>query len=65
MRITLGEPLDISAGKWLLNPGAVFLPTGVAHWLLLDLGERTATWMTAPFDPAPAAERARRLGFEL
>ena len=65
LRITPGEPLDISAGKWLLNPGPVFTPTGVACWLLLDLGERTATWKAAPFDPAPAAERARRLGFAL
>ena len=32
---------------------------------LLDLEARTATWMAAPFDPAPAAERARRLGFAL
>jgi len=65
VRITFGEPLDIGTGKWLLNPGAVFMPTGVAHWLLLDLGAHTATWMTTPFDPAPAAERARRLGFAL
>ena len=63
-----GEPLDIGQGKWLLNPGAVAscrAGDGVAHWLLLDLGAHTATWMTAPFDPAPAAERARRLGFAL
>jgi hypothetical protein len=65
VRITPGEPLDISAGKWLLNPGPVFTPTGVACWLLLDLSARTATWMAAAFDPAPAAERARRLGFAL
>jgi predicted phosphodiesterase len=65
VRITRGEPLDISQGKWLLNPGAVFSPTGTALWLLLDLSERTATWMAAPFDPGPAAERARRLGFAL
>jgi predicted phosphodiesterase len=61
--IAVGEPLDIRTGKWLLNPGAVFMPTGVASWLELDLAAGTATWMEAPFDPAPAAERARRLGF--
>ncbi|MDA0162866.1 metallophosphoesterase family protein [Solirubrobacter ginsenosidimutans] len=68
VRIVPGEPLDISEGKWLLNPGAVGAPNGAvphteALWLLLDLDARTATWMAAPFDPAPAAERARRLGF--
>ena len=62
-RITVGEPLDIRAGKWLLNPGAVFMPTGIASWLELDLRAGTATWMETAFDPAPAAERARRLGF--
>jgi predicted phosphodiesterase len=65
VRITPGEPLDVSAGKWLLNPGPVFTLTGVACWLLLDLDALTATWMAARFDPAPAAERARRLGFGL
>ena len=65
VRIVPGEPLDISQGKWLLNPGAVFSATGTALWLLLDLEARTATWMAAAFDPAPAAERARRLGFAL
>ena len=65
VRITPGEPLDVSAGKWLLNPGPVFTLTGVACWLLLDLDALTATWMAARFDPAPAAERARRLGFAL
>src|SRR3954462_11726775 len=65
-----GEPLDISEGKWLLNPGAVGAPHGslphtTALWLLLDLHQRTAPWMAEPFDPGPAAERARRLGFEL
>ena len=62
-RVTPGEPLDIRRGKWSLNPGAVFMPTGVAWWLRLDLEALTATWMTTPFDPRPAAERARRLGF--
>jgi predicted phosphodiesterase len=70
VRITPGEPLDISQGKWLLNPGAVGAPNGAvphteALWLRLDLEAKTATWMAAPFDPAPAVERARRLGCEL
>src|SRR5439155_8501300 len=73
------EPLDISAGKWLLNPGAVGGPAPSrlgwwdalevqaadgAFWLLLDLGQRTATWQRAPYDPAPARERARSLGLD-
>jgi predicted phosphodiesterase len=63
VRIAVGEPLDIGSGKWLLNPGAVYMPAGIASWLILDLDDRTATWMETAFDPAPAAERARRLGF--
>ena len=74
-----GHPLDISTGKWLLNPGAVGAPVpsrlgwwdGLdaqaadgAFWLLLDLAERTATWHRAPFDPAPARARARALGLD-
>jgi predicted phosphodiesterase len=65
VRVTPGVPLDISGGKWLLNPGAVFSRTGTASWMLVDLEARTATWLAAAFDPAPAAERARRLGFAL
>jgi predicted phosphodiesterase len=61
--ISPGRPLDITRGKWLLNCGAVFMPSGLASWLLLDLRAGTATWMQTPFDPGPAAERARRLGF--
>jgi predicted phosphodiesterase len=78
-RIRPGEPLDISAGKWLLNPGAVGAPvpsrlpwwdaldiqapTG-AFWLLLDLQRRTATWHRAPFHPEPARARARAAGLD-
>jgi predicted phosphodiesterase len=72
-----GEPLDVSAGKWLLNPGAVGAPVPArmgwwealdrqaadgAFWLLLDRERGTATWLRAPFDPAPARARARALG---
>ena len=72
-----GEPLDVSDGKWLLNPGAVGAPIpprkgwwdGLdaaaaegAFWLLLDLEARTATWQRAPYDAAPARARARELG---
>jgi predicted phosphodiesterase len=78
-RIRPGEPLDIAAGKWLLNPGAVGAPVpsrlgwwdgldaqaaAGACWLLLDLAGRTATWLRAPFAPAPARARARALGLD-
>jgi predicted phosphodiesterase len=75
VKFTIGEPLDITYGKWLLNPGAVGAPApsrlgwwagldaqAAASWLLLDLANHTATWQLAPFDPAPARERARALG---
>ena len=75
--VRVGEPLELAGGKWLLNPGAVGAPVpprrgwwdGLdadaaegAFWLLLDLERRTATWRRAPYDPAPARERARALG---
>ena len=60
VRIRPDEPLDVSSGKWLLNPGAVI---GTGCWLELDLAARTATWRVADFDPVPARERARALGF--
>jgi SAM-dependent methyltransferase len=75
--VVTGVALDISEGKWLLNPGAVGAPrpsqlrwwNGLdaqaaegAPWLLLDLDESTATWHRAPFDPAPARRRAPQLG---
>jgi predicted phosphodiesterase len=76
-RIRPGVPLDLSGGKWLLNPGAVGGPAPSrygwwdaldeqaadgAYWLELDLDTRTATWQRAPYDPAPARERARVRG---
>jgi predicted phosphodiesterase len=76
VEIRPGERLDIASGKWLLNPGAAGAPVpsrlgwwdGLeaqaadgAFWLLLDLEERTATWLRAPYDPAPARTRARAL----
>jgi len=78
-RIRPGEPLDISGGKWMLNPGAVGAPVPSrlgwwdaldaaardgAFWLLLDLERRTATWQRAPYDPAPARGRVRVLGLD-
>jgi predicted phosphodiesterase len=79
VRIRVGVPLDLTNGKWLLNPGAVGAPSPSrlgwwdaldiqaadgAFWLLLDLAQRTATWRRAPYDPAPARRRARELGLD-
>ncbi len=74
-KLRAGESLDLGDGKWLLNPGAVGAPApsrlgwwagldaqAAASWLLLDLDRRTATWQRAPYDPAPARERATALG---
>ena len=80
-RLVAGEPVDISEGKWLLNPGAAGAPAPSALrlgwwdaldaqaadgacWLLLDLERRVATWLRAPYDPAPARARARALGLD-
>ena len=77
--MTPDVPLDISTGKWLLNPGAVGAPepprlgwwdaldaqaADGAFWLLLDLARHTATWQRAPYDPGPARARARSLGLD-
>jgi predicted phosphodiesterase len=77
--IAPGEPLDVSDGKWLLNPGAVGAPAPTrlgwwnaldaqaaegACWLLLDLAARTATWRRAAYDPGPARARAATLGLD-
>ena len=78
-RIEPDVPLDVSTGKWLLNPGAVGAPAPTrlgwwnaldaqaaegAFWLLLDLEARTATWRRASYDPGPARGRARALGLD-
>jgi predicted phosphodiesterase len=71
VQIVFGKPLDLSAGKWLLNPGAVGAPVPprgawwddldadpFAAWLELDLAARVATWRRERFDPAPCRARA-------
>jgi predicted phosphodiesterase len=52
VRIREGRPVDVSAAKWMLNPGVVGAVSSVsaarrhagAWWLELDLEERLATW---------------------
>jgi hypothetical protein len=78
-RLRVGEPLELAGGKWLLNPGAVGAPAPSrrgwwdaldeqadegAYWLLLDVQQRVATWLRAPYDPAPARARARALDLD-
>ena len=77
VRVRLGEALDVSEGRWLLNPGAAGAPFPAlgdawramddharagAWWLELDTGSRTATWRRAPFEAGGLRERARALG---
>jgi predicted phosphodiesterase len=64
VRVAVDVPLELGSARWLLNPGAVGDPGGVASWLELDLEARVAVWRSAPFDPEPAAARVRRLGWE-
>jgi hypothetical protein len=79
VEIRIGVPLDLAGAKWLLNPGAVGAPAPSrfgwwealdlqaadgAYWVLLDLERRAATWHRAPYDPAPARQRARALGLD-
>ena len=77
-RIRVGEPLDLSGGSGCSTREQSERPshpadrawwealdadaTDGAFWLLLDLERHTASWHRAPYDPAPALERARALG---
>jgi predicted phosphodiesterase len=61
-----GHQLDVSPGRWLLNPGSVGQPRDGdprAAWMLLDLDARTARWMRTEYDieGAQSAIRAARL----
>lgn len=61
-----GDELDISAGRWLLNPGSVGQPRDGdprAAWLELDTEAWTATWRRVEYDIEGAAWaiRAARL----
>jgi diadenosine tetraphosphatase ApaH/serine/threonine PP2A family protein phosphatase len=58
--------LDLADSEWLVNPGSVGQPRDGdprAAWLVLDTGERTATYRRTPYDVARAAAaiRAARL----
>jgi diadenosine tetraphosphatase ApaH/serine/threonine PP2A family protein phosphatase len=56
-----GSEHDLSAGRWLVNPGGVGQPRDGdprAAWLLLDTGEWTATWRRVEY---PIEEAARAI----
>lgn len=61
-----GDEVDVSPGRWLLNPGSVGQPRDGdprAAWMLLDTDAWTARWMRTPYDidGAQSAIRAARL----
>jgi len=61
-----GTELQISDGRWLINPGSVGQPRDGdprAAWLLLDTATQSATWNRTEYDVdgAAAAIRAARL----
>lgn len=60
------EVVDLSDGRWLLNPGGLGQPRdgdARAAWLLLDLSAHTASWRRTEYDidGAASAIRAARL----
>jgi diadenosine tetraphosphatase ApaH/serine/threonine PP2A family protein phosphatase len=61
-----GTELDVSSGRWLINPGSTGQPRDGdprAAWLLLDTERQTAIYRRAEYDiaGAQAAIRAARL----
>ena len=60
-----GTTVDLSAGSWLLNPGAVGQPRdgdARAAWLDLDLEGWTATWRRVEYPIDQAADAIREAG---
>jgi predicted phosphodiesterase len=56
---------DLSAGRWLVNPGGVGQPRDGdprAAWLLLDTGEWTATWRRVEYPIEEAAGAIEEAG---
>jgi diadenosine tetraphosphatase ApaH/serine/threonine PP2A family protein phosphatase len=57
-----GEALDISQGRWLLNPGSSGQPRDGdprAAWMILDTDRWTATWHRVEYDIASAQAAIR------
>jgi predicted phosphodiesterase len=60
-----GTELDLSADRWLINPGSVGQPRDGdprAAWLLLELGSWHATWKRTDYDIDAAAGAIREAG---
>jgi diadenosine tetraphosphatase ApaH/serine/threonine PP2A family protein phosphatase len=60
-----GTELDISEGRWLINPGGVGQPRDGdprAAWLLLDTGSWTATWRRVEYSVDEAAKAIEEAG---
>jgi diadenosine tetraphosphatase ApaH/serine/threonine PP2A family protein phosphatase len=60
-----GTELDISQGRWLINPGGVGQPRDGdprAAWLLLDTGNWTATWRRVEYPIDEAAQAIEAAG---
>jgi diadenosine tetraphosphatase ApaH/serine/threonine PP2A family protein phosphatase len=60
-----GTELDISEGRWLINPGAVGQPRDGdprAAWMLLDLDSWNAQWRRVEYPIAEAAQAIERAG---
>lgn len=60
-----GTELDLSSGRWLLNPGGVGQPRDGdprAAWLLLDTGSWHALWRRVEYPIEEAARAIERAG---
>jgi diadenosine tetraphosphatase ApaH/serine/threonine PP2A family protein phosphatase len=60
-----GTEVDISSGRWLINPGGVGQPRDGdprAAWLVLDSGSWTAEWRRVEYPIAEAAQAIERAG---
>ena len=60
-----GSELDLSADRWLVNPGSVGQPRDGdprASWLLLELGSWRATWQRTEYPIDDAADAIRAAG---
>ena len=60
-----GTELDISQGRWLINPGGVGQPRDGdprAAWLLLDTGNWTAAWRRVVYPIEEAAQAIEAAG---
>jgi diadenosine tetraphosphatase ApaH/serine/threonine PP2A family protein phosphatase len=60
-----GQKIDLSKGRWLLNPGSVGQPRDGdprAAWLELDTDEWEATYHRVEYDIGRAAEAIRKAG---